>query len=188
LRIEEAAVVRELSVAEEPRQHGQRARRQSLVDERLLAVQRLDGRATGQRVFTSLGVDDLGIQFAHGAQPAGFPPVARVQWLAENELAAGGIVAEIEPIRCAVPGLRQRPRDDASCRARVHAADKKIEEVSLIRSSVRSLKFAGSARHRVPQNRLMRLIRTVALFCPMSEIENGWRTQFVSETVYRRPS
>ena len=56
-------------------------------------------------------------------------------------------------------------------------------DVSLTRSNVRSPKYAGSARHRVPQNKLMRLIRTVALFCPMSEVENGWRTQFVSETV-----
>jgi hypothetical protein len=42
LRIEEAAVMRELSVAEKPRQHGKRARRQSLVDEGFLAIQRLD--------------------------------------------------------------------------------------------------------------------------------------------------
>jgi hypothetical protein len=71
LRIEEAAVVRELSVAEETGQHGQRVRRQSLVDERLLAVQRLDGGTTGQRVFTSLSVDDFGIQLAHGPQSGG---------------------------------------------------------------------------------------------------------------------
>src|ERR1035437_5155290 len=69
----------------------------------------------------------LGIQLAHGAQPTGFPPVARVQWLAENELAAGGVVAEIEPIRCAVSCLRQRPRDDASRRARVYAPNNKVK-------------------------------------------------------------
>src|ERR1035438_7711244 len=40
LRIEEAAVVRELSVAKETRQHRQRARRQSLVYEWFLPVQR----------------------------------------------------------------------------------------------------------------------------------------------------
>ena len=120
-------MVRELSVAEEPRQHCQRARRQSLVDERFLAIQRLDGRATGQRVFASLGVDDLGIQFAHGPQPAGFPSVARIQWLAENELAAGGVVAEIKPISCAVPGLRQRTLNDASCSARVHTSNEKVD-------------------------------------------------------------
>ena len=83
----------------------------------------LDGGATGQRVFTSLGVDDLWIQFTHGAQPCGLPSVTRVQWLAENELAAGGVVAEIEPIRCAASCFGQRPRDDVSRRTCVHAAD-----------------------------------------------------------------
>jgi hypothetical protein len=38
LCIEEATVVRELSVTEETGQHGQRARRQSLIDEWLLPV------------------------------------------------------------------------------------------------------------------------------------------------------
>ena len=126
LCIEEAAVVGDPSISEETGQHGQRARRQSLVDERLLAVQRLNCGTTGQRVFTSLGVDDLGIQLAHGPQPTCLSSVARVQWLTENELAAGGIVAEIEPVRCAVPGFRQRPRNDASRRARVYAADQQI--------------------------------------------------------------
>jgi hypothetical protein len=64
LRIEEAAMVRELSVTEEPRQHGKCTHCQSLVDERLLAVKSLDGGTTGQRVFTSFGVDDFGIQLA----------------------------------------------------------------------------------------------------------------------------
>ena len=88
----------ELAVPEESRQHGQRARGKSLVDERLLPVQGFDGRTTWQRVFASFCVDDLWIQFTDRAQPVGLAAVARVQWLAENELAAGGIVAEIEPI------------------------------------------------------------------------------------------
>src|ERR1019366_595464 len=127
LRVEKAAVVRGSSVKEELRQNDQCARCQVLVDERLLAVESLDGGTTGQRVFTSLGVDDLGIQLAHGPQPAGLSSVARVEWLAKNELAAGGIVAEIEPVRCAVPGLRQRPRNDAPRRERVYAANQQID-------------------------------------------------------------
>jgi len=35
-------------------------------------------------------------------------------WLAENELAAGSIVAEIEPIRCAVLWSLSCSLDDAS--------------------------------------------------------------------------
>ena len=50
------------SIAEEPRQHGESARRQSLVDERLLPIESLDGRATRQRVFARRSIDDLGIQ------------------------------------------------------------------------------------------------------------------------------
>src|ERR1035437_1758758 len=127
LCVEKASVVRELSVAEEPRQHGERCRRKSLIDERLLPVERLDSRTAWQRGFTSLGVDNLGIQLAHGPQPAGLSSIARVQWLAENELAAGGVIAEIEPIRCAVSGLCQRPRDDASRPARGYAPNKKVK-------------------------------------------------------------
>src|ERR1035438_161699 len=123
LCVEKASVMRELSVAKEPRQHGQGGRCEGLVYERLLPVERLNGGTTGQWVFTSFGVDDLWIEFAHGSQSGGLPAIARVQWLTENELAAGRIVAEIEPIRCAVPGLCQRPLDDASRSARVHATD-----------------------------------------------------------------
>ncbi len=116
-------MVCELSIAKESRQHGQSGRCQSLVDEGFLTIQRLDGRTTGQRIFTRFSVDDLGVEFTDRAQSCGLPAIARVQWLAENELAAGRVVAEIEPIRSAVPGLGQRARNDASRRSGVHAAD-----------------------------------------------------------------
>ena len=106
-------MVRELSIAKEPRQHRQRARCQSLVDKWLLTVQCLNGRTTGQRIFASLSVDDLWIQFTDSAQSCGLPAIARIQWLAENELAARGVVAEIEPIGSAVPGLGQCARNNA---------------------------------------------------------------------------
>jgi len=71
-----------------------------------LAVKSLDGGTTWQRIFTGRGVDDLWIQLADGAQPGGLPAIARVQRLAQDELSAGGIVAEIEPVGCAISGLR----------------------------------------------------------------------------------
>ena len=120
-------MVRELSVAKEPRQHRQRTRRQSLVDEWFLAIQCLDGRTTRQWIFTRFCVDDLWIQFTDSAQSRSLPSIARIQWLAENELAAGGIVAKIEPISCAVSGLRQRPRYDAARCSGVHAADQQVD-------------------------------------------------------------
>jgi len=69
------------------------------------------------RVFTSPGVDDLRVQLTDcaAARPAFLRFYARLV-LAENELAAGSIVAEIEPIRCAVPGLVSAPLDNASRR------------------------------------------------------------------------
>src|SRR6516165_10623122 len=50
------------------------------------------------------------------------------------------------------------------------------------RLNERAWKCVEIAAHLVPQNRLIRLIRTVALFWPMSEAENGCRTQLVSAT------
>jgi hypothetical protein len=121
--VEEPAVVRELSVAKEPRQHRQRTRRQSLVDEWFLAIQCLDGRTTRQWIFTRFCVDDLWIQFTDSAQSRSLPSIARIQWLAENKLATGRVVAEIEPIGSAISAFGQCARNDASRRSGVHAAN-----------------------------------------------------------------
>ena len=47
------------AVPKQLRQHGQRTRSQRLVDERLLPIQGFNGRATRQRVFARLCVNDL---------------------------------------------------------------------------------------------------------------------------------
>ena len=116
-------MMRKHSIAEKARQHRKCTHCECLVDERFLTVQCLDSRTTGQRIFATFGVNDLWIQLADGAQPDGLPAIARVQRLAQDELAAGGIVAEIEPVRSAVPGLGQRARNDASRCSGVHAAN-----------------------------------------------------------------
>ena len=90
--------MRDLSVAQEAREHRQRACGERLIDERLLAFESLDSRATRKRVFAGLSVGDLRIQLVHRAQPFCRTPVARVPRLAKHELAARGVVAEIEPI------------------------------------------------------------------------------------------
>lgn len=46
----------------------------------------------------ALGIDDLGVQLADGAQPARLPGVASIQRLPENVLPTGGVVTEIEPV------------------------------------------------------------------------------------------
>src|SRR5271170_1737451 len=98
LRVEKGAVMGQLAVSKELRQHGQRARSKGLVDERLLPVQSLKSGTAGQRVFTGVVIDDFRVQFADRAQAVCLPAVARVQWLAKDILPAGCIVAKIEPI------------------------------------------------------------------------------------------
>src|SRR5580698_3350556 len=65
--VEKGSVVVQLSIAKEPRQHGQCARRQGLVDEGLLPIESFDGGAARQRVLTGYRVDDLGIQLTDSA-------------------------------------------------------------------------------------------------------------------------
>ena len=69
--VEESSVMVQLSIAEEPRQHGQCARCQGLVDEGLLPIEGFDGRTARQGVFTGRRVNDLGIQLTDRAQPDG---------------------------------------------------------------------------------------------------------------------
>jgi hypothetical protein len=88
----------EFAVTKEPCQHRERTRSESLIDKWFLPVQRFKSGTTGQGILATLKIDDLGIEFTHGPQPIGPPPVARVQRLPENILPAGGIVAEIEPL------------------------------------------------------------------------------------------
>jgi hypothetical protein len=112
-------VVGESSIPEQPRQHGERARRESLIDEWLLQFECFDGGAAWEWVFARIGIDNLGKQFA----------VPRVQWLAENELTAGVVVAKIEPAARSVPCFRQCPLNPLACFACIDTTDDEIWRV-----------------------------------------------------------
>src|SRR5260370_28143224 len=96
LRVEKGAVMGELPIAEELRQHGQSTGSKRLVDERLLPVESFDRRTAWQGVLAGFGVDDLGIKFADRAQPTCLASVTCVQRLTEDVLSAVGIIAEVE--------------------------------------------------------------------------------------------
>jgi hypothetical protein len=49
--------------------------------------------------------------------------------------------------------------------------------------TLRSVNTKGTGDHESPQNKLTLFTSTVALFCPISDIENGCRTQWVDDTV-----
>ena len=58
-------MVAQPAIQEQLRQHGKRTSRECLIDEWLLPVKCLNRRAAGQRVFSDLGIDDLGKKLAH---------------------------------------------------------------------------------------------------------------------------
>lgn len=74
------------AVPEESCQHGQGACRERLIDEGLLPFERLDGGATGQRVFPGCGIGNLRIEFADRPQPSCLATVPTIQRLAKNKL------------------------------------------------------------------------------------------------------
>src|SRR5580658_4876476 len=111
LRIEESAVMGQLSMPEQLRQHGQSTRSQRLVDERLLPIQGFNRRTTRQGVLAGFCVDDLWVKFADRAQPTRLAPVTCVQRLTEDVLPAGGVVAKVEPIASSAEGARERVLD-----------------------------------------------------------------------------
>src|ERR1700676_5047196 len=98
LRVEKGAVVGQLTIAKELGKHGKSARCESLIDERLLSVQCLNRRAAWQRIFASISVDDLRVEFADRSQAVCLPAIARIERLAKNILSAGRIVTQIDLI------------------------------------------------------------------------------------------
>ena len=86
------------AVPEKLCQHRQSTGCESLIDERFLPIESLNCRAAWQRVFSGTGIDDLGIQLAHGAQAFRFATVAPVQGLPENVLSAGRVIPEVQPV------------------------------------------------------------------------------------------
>src|SRR5579863_5698388 len=79
--VKESAMMDEPAVPEESRQHGQGARRERLVDERLLPFERLDRGTTRQWVFAGYGIGNLRIELGDRTQPFGFPAVPAVEGL-----------------------------------------------------------------------------------------------------------
>ena len=98
-RVKEPAMMAKPAVPEKPRQHGQSARGESLIDKRLLTFERFDCRATGQRVFADGRIGDLRIEFADYPQPFGLAAIPAVERLARNILPTRRVVAEIKPVR-----------------------------------------------------------------------------------------
>src|SRR5580658_9211052 len=126
LRIEESAVMGQLSIPEQLRQHGQSTRGQRLVDERFLPIQGFNRRTTRQRIFARFCVNDLRVEFADRSQPVCLPAIARVEWLAKNILSTGRIVAKIEPIMGLAQSSREGILNGFSRAARIDATYNKI--------------------------------------------------------------
>jgi hypothetical protein len=63
-----------------------------------LPFQRFPRRATRQIVSAGCRIDDLRVEFADGSEPLSFAPLGSIQRLAENILAAGDVIAEVEPV------------------------------------------------------------------------------------------
>ena len=91
-------MVAQPAIPKQLRQRGEGTGRECLIDERFLPVEGLNRRAARQGVFPDVGIDDLGIQLAHGSQSLSFAAIARIEWLTENVLAARRVIAQIEPI------------------------------------------------------------------------------------------
>lgn len=79
-----------------------------------------------------MSIDDLRIQFADRAKPVGFVAVSLIQRLAEHELAARCVVAEIEPVGDRCGRFRYRALDQAPRRAGIDTADDKIRHTMIV--------------------------------------------------------
>ena len=116
----------EAAVVKEPRQHSECACRQHLIDKWLLAFECLRRAATRQRILARFRICDLRIEFRNGSQPGRVMAVRGVQRLAEYILAAARIVAEVEPVDCAVIRSGDRGQDGLSRRPRIDTADNQV--------------------------------------------------------------
>ena len=91
-------MMRDSSVTNELRQHGESTGRQGLVDERLLSRKGLHGRAAGQLIFAGVCVDNFRIQLGNGAKSGRLATVLSIEWLTENILATGRVIADVKPV------------------------------------------------------------------------------------------
>jgi hypothetical protein len=131
--VKESAMMDEPAVTEKSRQHSQCARRESLVDERLLPFERLDRGTTGQRVFAGCGIRNLRIELTDCSQSFCLAAVSAVERLTKDKLPARGVVAKIEP----VADVARLPRDasvyDSARSPRVYTPDEEIRIPVMIR-------------------------------------------------------
>ena len=114
------------SIPEESCQHGQGARCESLIDERLLSFERFDRGATWHRILAGSQIGNLRIEFADRSQAFGLSAVPAVEGLAKNELSARRVVTKIKPI-CDVARFSAHASLDYGARGpRVHTPDQEI--------------------------------------------------------------
>ena len=116
----------ERAVAKEPRQHGECARREHLIDEWLLPFERLRRAATGQRILACFRIRNLRIEFRNGSQPGRAAAVRGVQRLAEHILTAARVVAEVEPVDGAVIPSGDRGQDGLPRRPCIDTANNQV--------------------------------------------------------------
>jgi hypothetical protein len=107
----EGAMMRDPSITNELRQHGEGTGSQSLVDERFLSRKSLYGGAAGQLIFAGGCVDNFRIELSNGAKSSRLAAVLSIQWLTENILAACRVIADVKPVDGSLPmrksGLRE---------------------------------------------------------------------------------
>src|SRR5215472_1021884 len=114
-RVKEPAMMAKPAVPEKPRQHGQSARGESLIDIRLLSLERLDSGTTGQGFFASGRVGNFRIKLGDRPQSVRLAAIPAVERLAQNILATRRVVAKIEPVRDVARPRNQASLDHAAC-------------------------------------------------------------------------
>jgi hypothetical protein len=125
-------MVHQFAVPEQLRQHSNGTRRKCLIDEGFLPIEGLKRRAAGQGVFSDVGIDDLGIQFAHSSQSLSFAAIAGIEWLTQNVLAARRVIPEIKPITDVVQRAGKRSCNGFAPGARIDTPDHQVRAPVLV--------------------------------------------------------
>ena len=79
------------------------------IDERFLPLQGLDRATAWFSIIVETRVRNLRIELRHCSEAQSSPSVPVVKWLAQDELAAVSIVAEIEPVGNRNPAGQEKP-------------------------------------------------------------------------------
>jgi hypothetical protein len=116
----------ERAVAKEPRKHSECTCRQHLIDKWLLPFECLCRAATGQWILARFRVHDLRVEFRNCSEPSLGPAVRCVQRLAEHILADACVVAEVEPVDCAVIGPGNSGQDGLPRRPCIDTPDNQV--------------------------------------------------------------